>query len=68
MVTKLDYNVQMVKAAHAVLLELVHVLGEYRDGIALVGGWVPNCSFLQTGRNRIQADPSKNHFLCNDLQ
>lgn len=30
----------MVQAAHAVLLELVHVLGEYRGGIALVGGWV----------------------------
>ena len=41
MVTKLDYNEQMVQAAHAVLLELVHVLGEYREGIALVGGWVP---------------------------
>lgn len=41
MVTRLDYNDQMVQAAHAVLLELVHVLGEYRKGIALVGGWVP---------------------------
>lgn len=41
MVTKLDYNEQMVQAARAVLLELVHVLGEYREGIALVGGWVP---------------------------
>jgi hypothetical protein len=41
MVTRLDYNEQMVQAAHAVLLELVHILGEYREGIALVGGWVP---------------------------
>ena len=41
MVTRLDYNEQMVEAAHAVLLELVHILGEYREGIALVGGWVP---------------------------
>lgn len=41
MVTKLDYNERMVQAAHAVLLELVHLLGEYREGIALVGGWVP---------------------------
>lgn len=41
MVTRIDYNEQMVQAAHAVLLELVHVLGEYREGIALVGGWVP---------------------------
>ena len=42
MVTRLDYNEQMVQAAHAVLLELVHVLGEYREGIVLVGGWVPS--------------------------
>ena len=41
MVTRLDYNEQMVQAAHAVLLELIHVLAEYREGIALVGGWVP---------------------------
>lgn len=41
MVTRLEYNEQVVQAAHAVLLELVHVLGEYREGIALVGGWVP---------------------------
>jgi hypothetical protein len=32
MVTRLEYNEQMVQAAHAVLLELVHVLGEYREG------------------------------------
>ncbi len=41
MVTRVDYNEQMVQAARAVMLELVHVLGEYRDGIALVGGWIP---------------------------
>jgi hypothetical protein len=41
MVRKLDYKEQTVQAAHAVLLELVHILGEYREGIALVGGWVP---------------------------
>lgn len=41
MVTKLDYNEKLVQAARAVLLELVRVLGEYREGIALVGGWVP---------------------------
>ncbi len=31
----------MVEAAHSVMLELAHVLGEYRDSIAIVGGWVP---------------------------
>jgi hypothetical protein len=41
MVSKGDYNEPMVRAAHAVLLEVARVLGEYRDDIAVVGGWVP---------------------------
>jgi len=45
MVTKFDYNEDMVQAAHAVMLELVHILGEYREGIVLVGGWVPSLLF-----------------------
>ncbi len=36
-----DYNRELVDAAYSVLLELVNVLGEYRDGMAVVGGWVP---------------------------
>ena len=31
----------MVQAAHSVLIELAALMGEYRDGIALIGGWVP---------------------------
>jgi hypothetical protein len=53
MVTKLDYNERMVQAAHAVLLELVHVLGEYREGIALVGGWVPGLLLPQDADQHI---------------
>jgi len=41
MVTRKDYNKLTVEAAKSVLLELVHLLGEYRDHIVLVGGWVP---------------------------
>lgn len=41
MVTKTQYNEELVKAAHAVLLEVVQILGEYRDSVALVGGWCP---------------------------
>jgi hypothetical protein len=41
MVTQRDYNETAVNAAHSVLLEILHVLGEYRDEIVLVGGWVP---------------------------
>ena len=41
MVTRKDYTVEKVRAARSVLLELVHLLGEYREEIALIGGWVP---------------------------
>ena len=36
-----DYSADLVEAAYSVLLELVHLLGEYRDDIVVVGGWVP---------------------------
>ena len=39
--TKKDYDAIQVEAARSVMLELVHLLGEYRDDIVVVGGWVP---------------------------
>lgn len=36
-----DYSADLVAAARSVLLELVHLLGEYRTDIVVVGGWVP---------------------------
>jgi len=36
-----DYSPDSVAAAKSVLVELVHLLAQYRDGIVLVGGWVP---------------------------
>lgn len=41
MVTRKDYNAEAVETARSVLLELMHLLGEYRNHIVLVGGWVP---------------------------
>ncbi len=40
-VTFRDYSAEQVEAARSVLLELMHLLGEYRDDIVVVGGWVP---------------------------
>lgn len=37
-----DYSADQVEAAWSVLLELFHLLGEYRDDIVVVGGWVPH--------------------------
>jgi hypothetical protein len=42
MVTKrTDYTAEAVEAAHSVMLELTRLLGEYQEGIVIVGGWVP---------------------------
>ena len=46
-VTKVDYPELAVRAAEAVLLELVRVLGEYLDHIVVIGGMVPK--YLVTG-------------------
>lgn len=39
--SRIDYTAEAVEAARSVLLELNHLLGEYRDAIVLIGGWVP---------------------------
>jgi hypothetical protein len=42
MVTQRDYSEELVRAARSVLLELMHLLGEYWENIVVVGGWVPD--------------------------
>jgi hypothetical protein len=39
-VTRSEYDAILVDAARSVMLELVHLLGEYRDDVVVVGGWV----------------------------
>jgi hypothetical protein len=41
MVTRKDYLNEAVAAARSVMIELVHLLGEYRESMVLIGGWVP---------------------------
>jgi hypothetical protein len=41
MVTKRDYDALQVQAARSTMLELARLLGEYRDDMVVVGGWVP---------------------------
>lgn len=41
MVTKSDYGKEEVEISLSVLVELMTVLGNYRDNIVLIGGWVP---------------------------
>jgi hypothetical protein len=64
-----NYSVDQVDAARSVLLELVHLLGEYRDDIVVVGGLVP-LLILPTGLERhvgsIDVDLALNHRTLTD--
>ena len=48
MVTRRDYPEEAVRLARSVLIELVHLLGEYADAMVLVGGWVPEFLFTSS--------------------
>ena len=43
--TRSDYTPTSVDAAFSVLIELFGILGEFRDYIAVIGGWVPPLIF-----------------------
>jgi hypothetical protein len=45
MVTRKDYAAEGVEAARSVMIELAHLLGEYRDHLVIIGGWVPELLF-----------------------
>ena len=65
MVTRRDYTAQAVEAAKSVLIELTHLLGEYRDNIVLIGGWVPELLIPQKLRphvGSIDIDLALNHL------
>lgn len=47
MVTRRDYTAEAIEAGKSVLIELVHLLGEFRDHIVVVGGWVPALLFAR---------------------
>ncbi len=63
-VTFRDYSADLVEAARSVLLELIRLLGEYRNDIVVVGGWVPQLILPQTPRQHIgsiDVDLALNH-------
>ena len=47
MVSRRDYTKEAVDAARLILQEILHILGDYRDNIVLIGGWVPGVLFNQ---------------------
>ena len=66
-----EYPERATQAAHMVMLELVRILGEYRDGIVLVGGWVPELLFSKAHPRHIgsiDVDLALNHRLIDEAR
>jgi hypothetical protein len=69
MVTRRDYTAEKVEAAKSVMIELTHLLGEYRDNIVLIGGWVPELLIPQKPRPHVGSmdiDLALNHLKIQD--
>ncbi len=45
MISKSNYGYNEVNACKSVLLELAHLLGEIKDDMVVIGGWVPSFLF-----------------------
>ena len=53
MVTKLNYNKKEVDTCLSVIVEIMTILGSYRDKIVLIGGWVPYFILDKQGKDHI---------------
>jgi len=69
-IKRTDYTAEAVEAARSVLLELTHLLGEYRDSIAIVGGWVPQLLIDHAPRRHVgslDVDVALNHRTLQEV-
>ena len=64
-VTHADYPEDQVEAAKSVMLELTRLLGEYRDDIVVIGGWVPELLFAGHVGS-IDVDLALNHLTLQE--
>ena len=67
--SRADYTADAVEAARSVMLELVRLLGEYRDDMVIIGGWVPNILLPAAGTKHIgstDVDLAVNHRKITD--
>lgn len=53
MVTRRDYTAEAAEACKAVLIELIHLMGEFRDHMVVVGGWVPALLFPKVQESHV---------------
>lgn len=70
MVTKrTDYTAGAVEAARSVMLELARLLGEYREGIVIIGGWVPELLLSGVGHRHtgsLDVDVALDHHILDE--
>ena len=71
MVTKrTDYTAEAVEAARSVMLELTRLLGEYQEGIVIVGGWVPELLLSGAGHRHtgsLDVDLALDHHTLGEV-
>jgi hypothetical protein len=65
-ITRKDYTEEAVKAARSVLLELIHLLGEYHEDIVVIGGWVPELLMPGDHTGSMDIDLALNHKTLQD--
>lgn len=64
---KFDKNTaDAITAARSVLLEVSHVLGEYRDNIVIIGGWVPELIVSKDHLGSLDVDLALDHRKISD--
>jgi hypothetical protein len=69
MVSRRDYDAVQVEAARSVMMELFRLLGEHRDDLVVVGGWVPALLIPQDKARHvgsIDVDLALNHKSLRD--
>lgn len=67
--TKEEYRKREIEAARSVLIELIHLLGEFGDSIVLVGGSVPPLLYDKAARDYVgtlDVDLALNHLTINE--
>ncbi len=53
MVTRKDYQKKEIEICLSVLIEILTILGQFRDSIVLIGGWVPHFLLEERGNDHI---------------
>ena len=69
--SRTEYSERATEAARRVMLELIRVLGEYKDDLVLVGGWVPELLFskaIPRHVGSIDVDLALNHLTIDDAR